>query len=74
MISLMFKIKKLAAKSLGCGDCTMLEPWCVATSQRPQKCKLSELYVYCPVTGKMPSDWKKIDQETTYLFVDDEEQ
>ena len=73
MISLMGKTRKLVAKSLGCGDCTMLEGWCTSTIQRPSKCKLNELFIHCPVTGKMPFDWDKCNRDLRYYFVDEEE-
>jgi len=72
VISLMWKVQKLTAEHIGCGDCTMLEDWCTTTVQKPSKCPLNDCYIYCPVTGKMPGDYEKAAREMRYLYVDED--
>lgn len=69
---LMNKIRRVAAESLGCGNCTMLAGWRTASVQKPRKCAISEYYICCPITGEMPQDWEEVERKVRYVFVDSE--
>ena len=73
-MSLYYAVKMETAKRLGCGDCTMLERWCNTVSQRPDRCKLDDRFLFCPVTGMQPKDQHDMRKQTEYLFVDMEDE
>ena len=65
-------LQEAIAHNLGCGDCTMMAEWRTASVQKPGKCRISESYIFCPVTGEYVYDYEAPCKQAMYLFVDGE--